>query len=58
MLLTHSTLSVMEVALACGFVSASHFSKRYRERFQRAPQQTRLGTVKRAAASEEAQAAQ
>ena len=58
MLLTHSTLSVMEVALACGFVSASHFSKRYRERFQRAPQQTRLGTVKRSAASEDAQAAQ
>lgn len=48
MLLTHSTLSVMEVALACGFVSASHFSKRYRERFQRAPQQTRLGTMRRA----------
>lgn len=43
MLLTHSSLSVMEIGLACGFVSASHFAKRYREMFSQAPQKTRLG---------------
>ncbi len=36
-LLLHTSMSVMAVALACGFVSASHFSKRYREHFGRAP---------------------
>jgi transcriptional regulator GlxA family with amidase domain len=43
MLLSHSSLSVMEVGLACGFVSASHFTKRYRERFNRTPRLTRMG---------------
>ncbi len=42
-LLTHSSLSVTEVGLACGFVSASHFAKRYRERFKQTPQRTRMG---------------
>ncbi|MBC6416467.1 MAG: GlxA family transcriptional regulator [Rhodospirillales bacterium] len=42
-LLTHSSLSVTEVGLACGFVSASHFAKRYRERFSQSPQRTRMG---------------
>lgn len=42
-LLTHSSLSVTEVGLACGFVSASHFAKRYRERFHQTPQKTRMG---------------
>lgn len=28
-LLQHSDLSILDVAIACGFVSASHFSKRY-----------------------------
>jgi transcriptional regulator GlxA family with amidase domain len=42
-LLTHSSLSVTEVGLACGFVSASHFAKRYRERFDQTPQKTRMG---------------
>ncbi len=42
-LLTHSSLSVTEVGLACGFVSASHFAKRYRERFKLTPQRTRMG---------------
>ena len=42
-LLTHSSLSVTEVGLACGFVSASHFAKRYRERFRQTPQKTRIG---------------
>ncbi|MCO6185768.1 GlxA family transcriptional regulator [Rhizobium sp. L1K21] len=40
-LLTQSTLPVVEVAVACGFVSASHFSKCYREVYHRSPQQER-----------------
>ena len=28
-LLQHSTLSVLEVAVACGFTSVTHFSKKY-----------------------------
>jgi len=40
-LLLQSTLPVIEVAVACGFVSASHFSKCYRELYARSPQQER-----------------
>ncbi|HWU63362.1 MAG TPA: GlxA family transcriptional regulator [Ensifer sp.] len=40
-LLVQSTLPVVEVAVACGFVSASHFSKCYREIYNRSPQQER-----------------
>lgn len=40
-LLLQSTLPVVEVAIACGFVSASHFSKCYRELYGRSPQQER-----------------
>jgi transcriptional regulator GlxA family with amidase domain len=40
-LLLQSGLPVVEVAVACGFVSASHFSKCYRELYARAPQQER-----------------
>ncbi|RMD64829.1 MAG: helix-turn-helix domain-containing protein, partial [Alphaproteobacteria bacterium] len=40
-LLTQTTMSVLDVALACGFVSASHFSKCYRELFNRTPRQDR-----------------
>ena len=42
MLLTQSSMPVMEVALACGFVSASHFAKCYKELFNHAPRTTRL----------------
>ncbi len=41
-LLIQSSLPVVEVAVACGFVSASHFSKCYREIYGRSPQQERL----------------
>ncbi|MFQ6016653.1 MAG: GlxA family transcriptional regulator [Kiloniellaceae bacterium] len=41
-LLTQSALPVMEVALACGFVSPSHFAKCYREKFNQVPKSTRL----------------
>ena len=40
-LLIQSSLPVVEVAVACGFVSASHFSKCYRELYGRSPQQER-----------------
>ena len=41
-LLLQSSMPVVEVAVACGFVSASHFSKCYRELYARSPQQERL----------------
>jgi transcriptional regulator GlxA family with amidase domain len=40
-LLRHSNLPIVEVAIASGFVSASHFSKRYRERYEISPQADR-----------------
>ncbi len=40
-LLRHSNLPIVEVAIAAGFVSASHFSKRYRERYAVSPQADR-----------------
>ena len=41
-LLLQSSLPVVDVAVACGFVSASHFSKCYRELYARSPQQERM----------------
>lgn len=41
-LLSQTSLSVLDVALACGFVSASHFSKCYREFFAKTPREERL----------------
>lgn len=40
-LLIQSSMPVVEVAVACGFVSASHFSKCYRELYGRSPQKER-----------------
>ncbi len=40
-LLTQTSMSVLNVALACGFVSASHFSKCYREFFHKMPREER-----------------
>jgi transcriptional regulator GlxA family with amidase domain len=34
-------MSILNVALACGFVSASHFSKCYREFFNKMPREER-----------------
>ena len=42
LLLLQTDMSVLEVALACGFVSASHFSKCYREFFGKTPREERL----------------
>lgn len=39
--LRQTTLAVTEVALACGFVSASHFSRAYRNRFGHPPARER-----------------
>lgn len=36
-LLRHSNLPIIEVAVASGFLSASHFSKRYREYYKKPP---------------------
>ena len=36
-LLQHSALPLGEIALACGFASASHFSNRFRQTFGAAP---------------------
>ncbi|MGH6962212.1 MAG: GlxA family transcriptional regulator, partial [Dongiaceae bacterium] len=41
LLLLQTDLSVLDVALACGFASASHFSKCYREFFRRTPSEER-----------------
>ncbi len=43
LLLTQSDLPVLQVALACGFVSASHFSKCYRAVYGRPPARDRMG---------------
>lgn len=49
-LLIQSSMPVVEVAVACGFVSASHFSKCYRELYARSPQQERADRKQLAAA--------
>jgi transcriptional regulator GlxA family with amidase domain len=40
-LLVQSVMPVVEVAIACGFISASHFSKCYREMYGKSPLQER-----------------
>jgi transcriptional regulator GlxA family with amidase domain len=40
-LLNESSLSILEIAIACGFVSSSHFSRVYRVRFGRSPRDER-----------------
>ena len=40
-LLLQTSMPILDVALACGFVSASHFSKCYREFFHRTPSEER-----------------
>jgi transcriptional regulator GlxA family with amidase domain len=41
LLLQQTNMSIIDVALACGFVSASHFSKCYRDFFGRTPRKER-----------------
>lgn len=40
-LLRQTRMSVIEVAIACGFTTASHFTKSYRERFGKTPGEDR-----------------
>ncbi len=40
-LLRQTTMSVLDVAVACGFSTASHFTKTYRERYQMTPREER-----------------
>jgi len=42
-LLRQTTLSVLDVAVACGFSTASHFTKSYRGRFNITPRGERSG---------------
>lgn len=46
-LLRQTTLSITEVSIACGFVSASHFSRAYKARFGLSPRAERQRTVGR-----------
>ncbi|RWI99852.1 GlxA family transcriptional regulator [Mesorhizobium sp.] len=41
LLLAHSAMPVLEIAVSCGFVSASHFSKCFREAHKIAPHEAR-----------------
>jgi transcriptional regulator GlxA family with amidase domain len=47
-LLTHTSMPIMEVTVACGFQSASHFSKAYRNLFSYSPSQERLNDARKA----------
>jgi AraC-like DNA-binding protein len=40
-LLTHSTLPIMQITIACGFQSSSHFCKAYRNLFGHPPSEER-----------------
>lgn len=44
-LLRHSTLSVLEIGVACGFTSASHFARAYRSHFKIVPSADRAPAV-------------
>ncbi|KQT54143.1 AraC family transcriptional regulator [Aureimonas sp. Leaf454] len=50
-LLLQSSLPIVEIAVASGFVSASHFSKCYRELYGRSPQQERAARAMASAAA-------
>lgn len=45
-LLRETTLPVIEVAVACGFVSASHFSRAYKSRYGRSPKAERTSVAR------------
>lgn len=48
-LLRDTSLSIIEVAVACGFASHSHFSKNYRQRFGTTPRDERRSVASRGA---------
>ncbi|MBX5133407.1 GlxA family transcriptional regulator [Rhizobium lentis] len=45
LLIKHLRLPITEIAVACGFVSGSHFTKPYRSRYGRTPQQQRTAAM-------------
>lgn len=49
LLLLQTNMSVIDIALACGFVSASHFSKCYRDFFGKTPRRERAAPAPRVA---------
>ncbi len=49
LLLLQTNMSVIDIALACGFVSASHFSKCYRDFFGKTPRRERAAPSPRPA---------
>jgi AraC family transcriptional regulator, glycine betaine-responsive activator len=57
LLLLQTNMPVIDVALACGFVSASHFSKCYRDFFGKTPRKERSVPLRPASAPERRSAA-
>ncbi|PIO45531.1 GlxA family transcriptional regulator [Phyllobacterium zundukense] len=53
LLILNSALPMVDIAIACGFVSASHFSRSYRESYGRTPQQERFAAAERRNASKQ-----
>lgn len=49
LLLATSSLPIIEIAMACGFATASHFSRTYRDRYGCTPQRSRLVETERRA---------
>ncbi|WP_292216793.1 GlxA family transcriptional regulator [Mesorhizobium sp.] len=47
LLIVNSQLPIVEIAMACGFISASHFSKAYRENYGLAPREARSEALER-----------
>ncbi|WP_292627301.1 helix-turn-helix domain-containing protein [Mesorhizobium sp.] len=47
LLILNSQLPIVEIAMACGFVSASHFSKAYRDKYEMTPSEARSETIER-----------
>lgn len=56
-LIMQSDLPIVDLALACGFVSASHFSKCYRHLFARSPREERASAVQRGVRTDQPQPA-
>ena len=51
-LLYQTSMSILTVALACGFVSASHFSKCYKEYYTKTPREERMRRFRSSSNSE------
>ncbi|MER9684073.1 GlxA family transcriptional regulator [Mesorhizobium sp. M0184] len=47
LLILNSQLPIVEIAMACGFVSASHFSKAYRDSYGMTPREARSEAIER-----------